>query len=257
MKRNHIYFAACALAAIGLASCDSVSEPDRFVPAEIIPQRSILIEEFTGQECTNCPDGHAEIKNITASLGDSVVPVCIHASGLAIDEIWGGYKTATGEEYFKAVGGPAIPAAVINMQTSPLQVTAWGSTINRLIMTPTPFTVKASSSFDNLEMNVDVDFSAGVDYQGKLMVWLVENNLIGYQLDHGKEIDDYDHNHVFRAALTSDIWGEPVDLEAHSPQHLSFKYTVPAYWDKDNLYIVAFLYNNDGVAQVTSTAKSH
>lgn len=252
MKRIFQIGTLIAAAELMMTSCDSVSEPDRFIPAEINPQRSLLVEEFTGQNCTNCPDGHKAIKDITESLGDSVVAVCIHASGLAFDAPRG-YKTATGEEYYKNAGSPTLPTAVINLQTAPLQVSAWGAQINRLIMTPTPFTVKAATEISADNMDISVAFSSGEDYEGKLMVWVCENNLVGIQLDHGTWVRDYDHNHVFRAAATPDIWGDDVNMKSHVAQNKSYTVPIDPSWNKDNLYVVAFLYNGDGVAQVTQT----
>lgn len=256
MKKTIKIMAAGLLGVLALSSCDSVSEPDRFVPAEIVPQRAVLIEEFTGQLCTNCPDGHAAVRDILTTLGDSVVPVSIHASNLAINPPLG-LRTDAGEEYFKAAGSPALPTAVIDMQTAPLQVSEWGSAINHLIMIPTPFTVIAEAKVNGDNYDIDVHFSSGDDYEGKLMVWILENGIIRRQIDHGTNIPDYVHNHVLRAAVTPDIWGDEVKLEAHKAQHKSYSYPIDMFWNRDNLYAVAFLYNGDGVAQVTATPTAH
>lgn len=257
MKHFPSLIALCLLSAGAMISCDSVSEPDRFVPAEINPQRAVLIEEFTGQQCTNCPDGHRALQEISASLGDSVIAVGIHASSLAMNPPRG-MKTETGEEYYKAVGSPALPSAVINMQTSPLQIPQWGSSINQIIMTPTPYTVKAHTSVNSTDNTFDIEvaFSASEDFTGKLLVWVVENDIVAYQLDNGVGINNYVHNHVFRASANG-TWGVDVDLKAHSPQKVSYKVPIQSNWNMDNVYAVAFLYNNDGVKQVTSTAKDH
>lgn len=252
MNKIFSIVAGSLLAAFCLSSCDSVSEPDRFIEAPLQAQRAILIEEFTGQRCTNCPDGHAAIKDLSAALGDSIVAVGIHCSGLGVN-VPLGLKTDTGEEYFKRAGSPALPAAVINLQTSPLQVSDWGAAVDRLILNSTPFTVKADAKVSDDDYNISVAFSSGQDYKGKLMVWICENDIIRMQIDHGVTKNDYIHNHVFRAAVTSDIWGEDVELKAHEPQKLTFNYKIDQYWNKDNIYVVAFLYNDAGVAQVTST----
>lgn len=246
------YIGATTFLALSLASCDNVSEPDRFVPTEIVPQRAILIEEYTGQRCTNCPDGHAAIRDITGQLGDSVVAVGIHAGDLAVPTPMG-FRTPTADEYYKDAGNPALPTAVINLQTPPLMVTDWGAAINRLIITPTPFTVKAQGEADGNNFNIKVAVSAGEDYKGKLMVWICENDIVSMQLDHGTVIPDYVHNHVFRAAATDDIWGESVSLSAHKAQYFTFSKQIEDYWEAKNLYVVAFLYNDAGVAQVTQT----
>lgn len=238
--------------ALALTACDSVSEPDRFIPAEIVPQRSILIEEFTGQNCKNCPDGHQAIQEITAQLGDSVVAVGVHASILAYNPPTG-LKTDTGEEYYKRAGSPALPSAVINMQTSPLQVPEWGAAIERLIMTPTDFTVRAHGDADGDNYNIEVAVSAGDNYSGRLMVWICENDIQRVQNYYGEMRPDYIHNHVFRAAATEDIWGEQVELKAHKPQYFTYSYPIGARWTADNLYVVAFLYDDSGVQQVTQS----
>lgn len=252
MNKTSLIIGGVLTAAAIMTSCDKVSEPDRFIPAQIVPQRAILLEEYTGQRCTNCPDGHAAIKDITASLGDSVVAVGIHASDLGINPPLG-LKTATGEEYYKAAGSPAMPTAVVNLQTGPLQVSDWGASINRLIINPTPFTVSAESTVSGDNLEIEVAFSSGEDYEGKLMVWICENDIVREQLDHGVTIRDYVHNHVFRAAVTEDIWGDQVSLKSHEPQNKKFTYPIDRYWVKENLYVVAFLYNEGGVAQVTQT----
>ena len=254
MKR--IFFlgiAGLAAASAALTSCDSVSEPDRLVPAEIVPQRAVLIEEFTGQDCRNCPDGHAALKDIIATLGDSVVAVGIHASALAFPPPLG-LKTETGEEYYKAAGSPALPSAVIDMATPALQVAEWGSYINHLIMDPTPFTVIADAevSSDGKTYDIDVAFSAGDDFQGKLLVWVVENDIVGIQNNYGTYIMDYVHNHVFRAAVNG-TWGEDVTLKSGTPQYKTYSIEMQKDWNPEHIHAVAFLYNDGGVMQVTQT----
>lgn len=246
------------LATMALVSCDSVSEPDRFVEAEIVPQRALLIEEFTGQRCTNCPDGHAIIKDILATLGDSVVPVSIHPTSIYADNSILGLKTETGEEYYKAAGSPALPTAVINMQTAPLQLSEWGAAINRLIMNPTPFTVKAEQTLsdDGKTLDIKVAYSSGEDFNGKLLVWVLENHVQRMQIDHGTTIPLYDHMHVFRQAVNG-TWGQDVTLKANTPEYDSYSVAIDPFWVAPNVYVVAFLYNDGGVMQVTSTATGH
>ena len=144
------------------------------------------------------------------------------------------------------------------MQTSPLQIPQWGSSINQIIMTPTPYTVKAHTSVNSADNTFDIEvaYSAGEDFKGSLLVWVVENDIVANQLDNGVEINDYVHNHVFRASANS-TWGVDVDLKAHSPQTVSYKVPIQSNWNKDNIYAVAFLYNESGVKQVTSTATGH
>ena len=236
-------------------ACNNISEPDRIVEADIAARRTVLIEEFTGQQCTNCPDGHEAIHTLTTSslIGDSIIAVGIHASPLAMDPPLG-LRTSEGEEYYRHFGSPALPSAIFNRDTSPLKVEVWSSTVNDLMAVRTDFTVKAEATFDpsTRKLNIKVATSAGEDYAGNLQVWITENNIVAYQLDHGTGKPTYVHNHVLRGVVNG-TWGEYTELTAHTPEYFTYTYDIPEGWNPDNLEVVAFLYNENGggVAQAT------
>ena len=54
-----------ALVAFGLIACDNIAEEDRLI-YEPLPEvnRSVLIEDFTGQRCVNCPTAADEIQKL-------------------------------------------------------------------------------------------------------------------------------------------------------------------------------------------------
>ena len=60
IKKSILGIAAVAsVLAFGFTACDELDENERFVemPAQE-SKRNVLVEEFTGQKCTNCPDAH-------------------------------------------------------------------------------------------------------------------------------------------------------------------------------------------------------
>lgn len=65
--RNINHYILSAFAALALYSCaDDVSESDRYIyvgPVEV--KRAVLIEDFTGQNCTFCPLATNEINTLT------------------------------------------------------------------------------------------------------------------------------------------------------------------------------------------------
>ena len=46
--------------------------------------RKVLIEEYTGHRCTNCPDGHRELASLHERYGDSLVAIGIHAGSFLL-----------------------------------------------------------------------------------------------------------------------------------------------------------------------------
>ena len=73
-----------------LTSCENIDESDRLIevtPTEV--SRAVLVEEFSGQFCVNCPYGAAQLHRMEAEYGaDSLVVVTIHCGvkeGFGID----------------------------------------------------------------------------------------------------------------------------------------------------------------------------
>jgi hypothetical protein len=57
------------------------------------------------------------------------------------------------------------------------------------------------------------------------------------------------HNHVFRDAING-TWGEDVTLTLGEQKVIEHKdFTLDVAWKPENLSVVAFVYNNDGVLQ--------
>ena len=68
-----------------LSSCDTVNEENRLIyvkPASVA--RNVLIEDFTGQRCVNCPNATDEIEHLQQFYGaDTVIAVGIHSGPFA------------------------------------------------------------------------------------------------------------------------------------------------------------------------------
>ena len=76
-----IYFTIMILAGLVLSSCDNVPVDERLTyvePPEV--GRAVLIEDYTGQYCVNCPRATEEIERLVKEYGDStVIAVAIHS----------------------------------------------------------------------------------------------------------------------------------------------------------------------------------
>ena len=83
-----------AFAGFGLTACDNVDEGERFEGPldleEVLAksEKNVLIEDFTGQRCTNCPNAAQKIHEFQEQYGkDRVIAVAIHGGGFGVDEI--------------------------------------------------------------------------------------------------------------------------------------------------------------------------
>ena len=67
-----------------LTGCDYIAEDERLIYEKPEPaQRVVLLEDFTGQRCSNCPTATAVIEQLHEAYGEALVAVGIHCGPLA------------------------------------------------------------------------------------------------------------------------------------------------------------------------------
>lgn len=235
------------------SACDKIAEDERYIDAEL-PElgRKVLVEEFTGQMCLNCPNGHEALSNIKKLFGENVISVSIHAGSLSMNDETYGLWTPDGDKYAAAWGVQAYPCIVVNRQ---------GGVVNNLPQWQ-------DAVISQMGQTADVNFSHEVllendstlliassmlstkDLSARYQVWITENNIKAPQLMPDMTfIANYEHNHVYRASVNG-VDGEAINLEAGVYKHFSYFYHVPKGTNVENLNVVAFVYDDSGVLQV-------
>lgn len=266
MKIKNLFLGvATAAMAMAAASCSNIDEGDRLIyvkPAEV--GRAILIEDFTGQRCINCPTGTEIINGIVDTYGeDNVIAVGIHSGplGFAGNSKTVGLMTDTGNEYYtrwdkeNKMGQPWV---IFNRKTSPdSHYNNWAAMVGTIISEKANLSVKIANAYDaatrTLTTTVGADGVNGT-VNGKLQVWIVEDGVKALQMmPDGKANKEYIHNHVFRAAVNG-TWGEDVTVKEGETTTKQYSYVLPEAWDADKIAVVAFVYNDSGVENV---AKKH
>lgn len=242
-----------------LAACDDVPEDERFldVPMPEV-QRTVLIEDFTGQRCVNCPTASAEIEKIKQDYGtDKVIAVSIHAGPFSRSMLGKRYALATdeGDAYYEAAGADHQPIGMVNRRGLS-DYPQWASAVYEQIQITTPVTITLAATLDEEQGTLEVLTSllSGSDLAGaKLQLWLVEDGVVAFQmLPDGSTDSQYVHHHVLRAALNG-TWGEDVSLSVGVPLTLKRTVSLADYsnvTDIHNLSVVAFVYTAAGVLQV-------
>lgn len=253
MKKLYTLLYISMVAMMALSSCDEVDPEDRLVyvePAEA--KRAILIEDFTGQKCVNCPRATDAIAELQATYGeDKVIAVGIHSGPFGRSTL---LYTEQGDEYYTHWNVESQPGMLINRaygrvfyDTSVLSYFA-----SVYLGTETPLNLEASTTFDadTRVLSIDVTGYTSDPVDGKLQVYITEDGIIASQLlEDGSENTAYEHNHVFRASVTNDAYGDAFSLGLGESRTVSYSYTVPSDWNADNLAVVAFVYDDDEVVQ--------
>tara|TARA_R110002072_G_scaffold13368_8_gene56029 strand:- start:327 stop:1250 length:924 start_codon:yes stop_codon:yes gene_type:complete len=218
-------------------------------------QRFMVLEEFTGHTCIFCPAGTKEILRLDSIYGDQLIPVGIHAGGFAVPSpppytydfrVEGGH----GEIYLTTFNpGNAYPRGMVSRLTGRSVSSAnWAIQINQL-KNDAPKVKLAiknyySDSLKILRMQIDFEWLSDLSEDYNLQVYLVEDNIIAWQKDGNKEIEDYNHRFVLRKVV-NDTYGKSLETAVNG-QKKSIQYitSVKSEWDVQNLSSVAFIFNS-------------
>lgn len=254
------------LASLALAACTERID-HRFEPVEDpgAPIRTVLIEEYTGIDCSNCPDGHAELRSIESRFntpenlqhGIGVISVGIHIPAFGDPVAQGGMVTPEASDLSNKQA--AAPFARVNRQTEPIPPAKWLAAVNsQIIRTPrVSFNpCLASASEASIEVAGSLISPTGIN-DAKIHAWIVEDDIIDWQLlTDGKTYDpEYSHHAVYRAFMTKSLNGEEISIPRNTETPFSFKYPVNPIWNLNNLRVVIFIEGpgNDGVLNATQT----
>lgn len=275
MKIRYLICSAAVAMTLGLASCDTVDKNDRYIyveppKVELPPAdadedeiteapRGVLIEDFTGQLCINCPDAVPVIEELEEAYPGLVITVGIQPVGisLTIEPEYGGLSTSAGKEYYEAAGSPAMPAGRISRRGGTETIDKWSTRVMDILKNDgkAPVWLRLSNVYDADTRNVSIEVRAKgfENVSGKLQLWLVEDGIVAYQrMQDGSGNMEYVHNHVFRAAANG-TWGDDFSISKDEIKSVTCEAAIDASWVAENVSVVAIVYNDGGVQQVVKS----
>lgn len=186
-------------------------------------KKNILLEEFTGVKCGNCPDGHVVANTLLCSHPDNVYVVAIHAGTFANFSNFD-LRVKEGIElhdYFKAYeyGYPGGMVNRRNFSRTDLLVMGRGSWIKSAKeihqeMAPVNLLLKSTFNADTREINLELEgyWTKALD-EGSIprvsILW-TQNNIYGPQ--NGGNDGDYCHEHVLRGYISS-VLGDTLEYK--------------------------------------------
>jgi hypothetical protein len=274
-----------SVAAIGLYSCDKEEEPivpttgqylqELYGPAptfqpEGTPHQRVLLEDFTGHDCGNCPNGHLRAAELLESIGDDIAVVAIHAGSLAEPlqpDYPNDWTTPEGQYYLLTqVGQDIMPKGRINRRPGASTIfspSAWSAQVSEAIaeVPNVNLQVKANYQPDGNHWNVHV-FSEWLQNSignYKLVIMLTESGIVAPQLYYDSNpsyIPDYHHEHMLRATGTGatgrSVYVNPI---AGTNDVESYTFEWNDEWIADSCEVIAFLTDGDN-GRVMNVAKT-
>ncbi|MCB0819638.1 MAG: Omp28 family outer membrane lipoprotein [Bacteroidetes bacterium] len=260
------------IAAILITGCDKVEGPfgtngsgsqsGGDTTEQIV--RKVLIEDYTGHTCGNCPRAAESLEQIHNLYGNQIVAIGVHAGFFAVpvgSSYPEDFRTEVGNELDQFFGNSSagLPNGLVNRKSfdglTIVQHTDWASKVSTLLNTPPEAFIRITPDFNesNRELNVEVKTTIlqNIDEELKIVYYLTEDGIVAPQKDYSLEdshIDEYNHRHVLRGSMNG-AWGNVLGVGsgyvANNELITNANYTIPTEWDASNVAVVAVVYKSD------------
>lgn len=259
--KNTAFFPALIFFTVFLASCDKIVPPyltnneqvdTAKCPVPDFPLlsmviKNVLIEDFTGHKCGNCPKAHEELKNIIEANVNRIVGVSLHVSFYADPSSTGLYTydfrttEATAIDQYFHVSDIGLPNGLVNRKkyngSMIVPHTSWATATQSYLTETAEIAMQIINNYDAADSSfcthIKVTFLR--DFSDTLMFFcgLKEDSIIKPQKDYyanPTDIPQYNHMHVFRDGLNGNF-GVMLDVSKSR---------------KDSSLVKSYLYNLKG-----------
>lgn len=272
-----------------IASCDKIEPPflsdnnetDTTLcpvptfPAFSNPQKKVLLEEFTGHKCPNCPSGAATIHTLLEDYPNKLFAVAIHAGFFATADASGdftaNYIIPEGEElatYFNVIFNPI---GMVNRKKFNNEFLVnpgdWNTAISNIISESPKMHLQIINEMRPQDssycIHTKVNFLENMQGNFNLCVIITEDSVASPQKTNDAVnypsgvITDYKHQHVFRKSLSS-TWGKNIasgNVYADSSYVQTYRLILNPAWHPEHLDVISFVYNTD-TEEIIQTEKT-
>jgi len=230
-----------------------------------ITKRKVILEEYTGHECPNCPTGAATAHTLLTTYGDQLTVVAIHAGYFATAESSGdftaNFTTPEGDELYSNFSITENPVGIINRKKYNnafiINIGDWNTAISNIINQPAKMYLQTITQLKTPDtsfcIHTKVNFLENMQGEFNLCVFITEDSIVAPQATNdftnypSGVIPDYKHNHILRKVLGG-TWGKNItDGQVYPDSSLvkSYKLVPTPGWKLSNCSVVSFVYDVD------------
>jgi hypothetical protein len=258
-----------------------VTDTERTDTVVVPSKQNVLIEDFTGWACGNCPAASEVVAKLIRTYGSQIVSSKIH-----VTEIFAApeppyqledFRTPIGDELFAFSKASALPNGMVNRRiVNDKYVVAypqWEQLAKEEMAKEPAVLIKmhhktTAGNDGNTQVNTQIQLNYLKDgsLQDKLALYIIEDSVIGTQKDYRTSKvykENYAHMEVFRGAVTG-AWGEDVKNFASDTKDIApkanqkvltqYNFDISNKWKSKNVSIIAVLYD-DKTKQVIQVAR--
>lgn len=269
--------------ALLIYSCDKVDPPYIENVNYCDGNKKVLLEDYTGHGCVNCPAAAVLAHNLNESFcadEEKLVIISVHAGYFAQpyidhDSLFSAdFTTEAGNEWdtYFGISAQGNPNGLVDrVKTSTGFVIGpddWGNIAGPLLEQPAKAGLTIFNEFnpDNSTLNTTIttDFFFELEGTYKLIVCVTQDNIIAPQKNKNPEVGptpidtNYVHNHVLRGSLNGS-WGENIVtstvVSAGTSITKEYSHVFPDAWIPEDCHLVAFIYD-EATKQVLQAEES-
>ena len=299
-----IYFVLITI--LIFSSCDKVEFPypqqvaepasctEPIFDSNLNTQRNVLLEDFTGHRCPNCPGATynaIQYQNTLEGQGKHLIIVGMHATDLAEPltsgtEFLSEYRTTDGDnfgnltnsysEYFGGATGFAyVPIGLVDRanynSSNVVDVGDWNNAIDDRFSLPLQanlqMEINYDVAFDKACIYIETEFLQNLGGNYNLVVYVVEDSIVDWQINGlngdptyplDENIEFYMHRHVFRGAVNG-TWGASIATGGVTiGQEIVKGYNVDIKpeWNPEHISFVAYVYD-DATKEILQVIEQH
>ncbi|MCB2221040.1 MAG: Omp28-related outer membrane protein [Bacteroidetes bacterium] len=280
----HIFqlFLLFTLLAFSWSACDKIDEPLKVITTQEIPddladtlfyvdsifvdQKQVLLEEFTGHKCVNCPEQSIAAHELAEENDHRLIIYSIHAGFYAEVDETGDYTTdhrcQDGIKIFQDFQEPFNPTATIDRVAysgSPVIFPNQWETVfyDELAKDNVANVLLKNYWYPNLEsvlIEVSTTFTQSLEGTYYLVVMIAEDHVTAAQKNNNPAIGptpdwlDFDHRNILRDAI-SPLYGTPLSVDGSITPNIeytnSFFYAPDENWETANCKIIAYILHEE------------
>jgi thiol-disulfide isomerase/thioredoxin len=253
--------------AFGLAGCDHVKDARDPSAPQVQGNRKVLIEDYTGHKCGNCPAAADTLAYIKNKYPGKIIPIAVHA-GFFATTTPGSYPTdlrntvSTAYDNQFGISLAGNPNGLVNRANYGSgnfikAYTTWEGDAYQMLSSPAKFGMKIRNTFNatsnSLNTSVVLTSLAYNTGQYRLVVLLTEDSIVGEQLDYrlpsgSQVISSYKFEHVLRDAINN-TWGDAVFVSGSIPNDSVVKtynnFNISSAYRARKCHVVAYVYDSN------------
>ncbi len=267
MKKYTFLPVVLLLLGIIVAGCDKIEPPYKEGGGGQVTDdtRKILLEDYTGHTCVNCPAGARLGHELVHLYNGKVIMIGIHAGYFAEPKsapFNTDYRTEAGtawDNYFgiSAAGNPMGMVNRVSKQGAYNVTSAnWATAVGQAAENKADISLEIKTTYNSSSRSLKVDLEAkalkALDSRLMIVACIIEDSIVSAQRNNDPNIGsptipDYTHRHVLRGSINTP-WGEELAAAGQAAANASFTksytHSLNSDFNEKHVSVVAFIYDD-------------